>query len=102
MPINLLSIIDFLQETFNCLITILLNTMSIVPMDVHHVGECLEFNFGITNIVLGMLVTDGFEEGFIRNTDSLRPNQFKVCNEALPSPTIPALTLSLVVFVIER
>ena len=42
------------------------------------------------------------EEGLVRNTNSLRPNSFKVLNGALPPSTIPkvtSVTLSLLVFV---
>ena len=58
-------------------------------MDVYQVGEGLKFHRGITHVVLDMQVTDSLEECLIRNTDCLRPNPFKVLNEALPRPTIP-------------
>ena len=77
------------EENHNRLTIILLSTMSVVPMDVHQVGECLKFNLGTTHIVLDMQGMDSLEEGFVRDTYRMRPNQFTVRNEALPSPTIP-------------
>ena len=102
MPINFLWIIDLIQENLNSLIIILLSTVSVVPMDVHQVGEGLKLHRGITHVVLDILVTDSLKEGLIRHTNILRPNLFKVLNEALPHPTIPkvtTVTLSLIVFV---
>ena len=69
-------IIDFLRENFSRHTIILLSTISIVPMDVHQVSECLKFNLGITHIVLDIQVTDSLEVSFVCKTDSLRPNQF--------------------------
>ena len=54
MPINLLGIIDFYHESFNRLTINILSTMSIVPMDVHQVGEGLLLYRGITHIVPDM------------------------------------------------
>ena len=51
---NLLWIIDLIQENFNSLIIILQSTMSVVPMDVHQVGEGLKLHRGITHTVLDM------------------------------------------------
>ena len=102
MPINFLWIIDLIQENLNSLIIILLSTVSVVPMDVHKVGEGLKLHRGITHVVLDMQVTDSLKEGFIRNTNILRPNPFKVRDEAFSCPTIPkvtTVTLNLIVFV---
>ena len=102
MPINFLWIINLIQENVNSLIVILLGTVSVVPMDVHQVGDGLLLHRGIIHVVLDIKVTDSLKEGLIRNTNSLRPNPFKVLDEALPRPTIPkvtTVTLSLIVFV---
>ena len=71
-------------------------------MDVHQIGEGLKLHRGITHVVLDMQVADSLKEGFIRHTNSLRPNHFKVRDEAFPCPTISkvtTVTLSLIVFV---
>ena len=47
-------IVDLYQENYNSLTIIFLSMMSIVPMDLHQVGEGLKFNLGITHIVMDM------------------------------------------------
>ena len=52
MPINFLWIIDLIQENLNILIIIRLSTVSVMPMDIHQVGEDLLLHRGITYFVL--------------------------------------------------
>ena len=52
MPINFLWIIDLIQENLNSLIIILLSTVSVMPMDIHQVGEGLLLHRGITHVAL--------------------------------------------------
>ena len=49
---NFLWVIDLIQENLNSLIIILLSTVSVMPMNVHQVGEGLFLYRGITHIVL--------------------------------------------------